>query len=127
VDEIRATLEACRGQARARIVVLVGRDGLIIDQATGPAPVEEVAPAVDDELAAAEATELLTVADRLFAEALGTIAPHEVAAFAGDASVRLRRLAGGDALMLVLPAGADPGEARAALDAAVPRLDEALA
>jgi predicted regulator of Ras-like GTPase activity (Roadblock/LC7/MglB family) len=127
VDEIRATLEACRGQARARIVVLVGRDGLIIDQATGPAPVEEVAPAVDDELAAAEATELLTVADRLFTDALATAAPEEIAAFAGDAVVRLRRLAAGDAVMLVLPAGADPGEARAALDAAAPRLDEALA
>jgi predicted regulator of Ras-like GTPase activity (Roadblock/LC7/MglB family) len=127
VDEIRATLEACRGQARARIVVLVGRDGLIIDQATGPAPVEEVAPAVDDELAAAEATELLTVAARLFVDALDTAAPDEVAAYAGDAGVRLRRLAAGDALMLLLPAGADPGEARAALDAAALRLDEALA
>jgi predicted regulator of Ras-like GTPase activity (Roadblock/LC7/MglB family) len=127
VDEIQATLEACRDRARARVALLLGRDGLIIDAARGPAPQEGVAPDVDDELAAAEVAELLIVADRLFADALGLDAPNEVAGSAGDGAVRLRRLAGGDALMLVLPADADPSEARTALDAAVPRLDEVLA
>lgn len=127
VDELRAILDACRNDASARVVALVGRDGLVIDEVAGAADAAEAAPDVDLALAAAEATDLWTVASRLHVDALAAVAPGELASHAGDADVRMRRLASGAFILLVLPAASDAAAARAALDAAAPRLEEALA
>lgn len=122
MDDLERLLERCRADAVGRAAALIGRDGLVI----------ETAGAVDDAsldlaLAAAEATDLLAVADRLFADGLDERPAREVWIRA-DASALMMRRIGDDAFaLLVLAADADPGAARGALDATESDLAAVLA
>ena len=126
MDDVRTTLEACRRDAGARLAALVGIDGLVIDDARDPTADAATGGPIDLALAAAEATDLWTVADRLHRTGVGAPPVRDVRTSGDDATVLLRRLRGDAFVMLVAP-GADSDAAREALDRASPRLEEALA
>lgn len=127
VDDIVTTLEACRSRIEARLAMLVGADGLVIDEARAGGAEPGSAGELDLPLVAAEATDLWAVAARLHAAGIGTTPPNELTL--GDANDRvvLRRLGGGAFAMLVGVSIDRSDDARAALVEAVPRLEEALA
>lgn len=122
MDDLERLLERCREDADGRAAALIGRDGLVI----------ETAGTVDDErldlaLAAAEATDLLAVADRLFADALDERPAYEAWVRSGASALLMRRVGDDAFALLVLAADADPATARGALDAAETDLAAVLA
>lgn len=122
MDDLQRSLDRCRSEAGARAAALVGRDGLLIETAAGDA-----AHGADLALAAAEATDLLVVADRLFADALDEGPTDDAWVGTGASSLLVRRLASGTFVLLVMDAGTDPTAARAAIAAVAESIDGALA
>lgn len=137
MEDLAALLDRCRRDAGATLAALVGRDGLLIERTgrtgsegsagrTGSAP---AAPPGDPDLplAAAEATDLFTVADRLLMDALAAGSARE-AWLVGDAwAAYASRLNDGAFALLVLRVDADPSVARSAIDAAREGLEAGLA
>lgn len=127
VDDVRTTLETCLRDAGARLAALVESDGLVIDDAHDPEAAPSDAPSLDLALAAAEATDLWNVADRLYRSGVGATEVRDLRTGSADATVLLRRLDGGAFVMLVVPGSDDPDAARDALERASLRIEEALA
>lgn len=136
MDDLAALLERCRRDAGATLAALVGRDGLLIERAghTGSEGADgrtDSAPAAppnepDLPLAGAEATDLFTVADRLLMDALAAGGAREAWLVGDDWAVHLSRLSEGAFMLLVVPADAEPLQARSAIDAVRGELEAGL-
>lgn len=123
MDDLAALLETCRLHTGATAAALVGRDGLVIERAGAG----DTVGGADLALGAAEATDLFGVADRLLMDAFAAGEALECRLSSRDTALHLARLREGAFVLLVLPAGSDPTEARAALDAARIGLEAGLA
>ncbi|MDZ7801366.1 MAG: hypothetical protein U5K81_11315 [Trueperaceae bacterium] len=123
MDTVRDLLETCRRDADADVALLVGADGLVIEQA-GP---ERGGADTDLPLAAAEATDLLRVADRILRDAVAAGTAHEAWCAAGATSVHLARLDEGAFVLSVSGGPADPARARGAVAQVADRLRAVLA
>lgn len=127
MDTLHELLESCRREADAEVALLVGADGLVIEQA-GPAEGgARRAPALDASLAGAEATDLLRVADRILRDALALGASHEAWCGNDESAVHLVRLGEGVFVLSLLAGEADPARARGAVAQVAGRLRAVLA
>ncbi len=122
MDDLERLLEGCRSRVGGRAAALVGRDGLLIETAGASDDA-----ALDLALAAAEATDLLAVADRLLEGALDQGPATETWCRAPGAALALRRLGEDVFVLLVLPPDGDPVTVRAALDDVQDDVEAALA
>ena len=127
MDDLAALLDRCRHDAGATVAALVGRDGLLIERAEDAPFAAAGGDGNDLPLAAAEATDLFSVADRLLMDAFAAGDTREAWLAARGATLHLSRLEGGAFTVMLLPPGAEPAAARAALSAARDGLEAGLA
>jgi len=124
MDELQRLLASCAERADAGRAALVGRDGLVVESMS----VTESATAIFDlPLLAAEATDLLAVADRVTGAALDAGTCDEVACRSANAAVVLRRLADGSFVLLLMPADGDAENGRTVLAELAPEFETVLA
>lgn len=127
MDTLHELLDSCRREARAEVALLVGADGLVIEQAGPGGDGARHASALDGSLAAAEATDLLRVADRILRDALALEATHEAWCANDESAVHLARLGEGIFVLSLLAGDADPVRARGAVAQVAGRLRAVLA